>query len=1062
MKKIICCFSLCCCVLLSMCQKISINAKVVNEENESLSDATVTIKNTNRSFVTDVNGGFAIMSLQSTDTLIISAVGYLTQTVIVSQIPKSESLFKIVLKYSSKQLKEVIVNTGYQQIAKERATGSFEKIDNSLLNRSVSSDIISRLDGVTSGLFFSKLDASPSIFIRGLSTLRSGTQPLIVVDNFPYEGDISNINPNDVESITILRDAAASSIWGARSGNGVIVITTKKSRYNQPTHLSVNTNVTVKQKPPLFDDPGFMSSSSFIEVEKYLFSKGYYDNQLPYPMYYVLSPVVETLLKQRSGQLSSAEADNMITSLSQQDIRNDYLAYLYRKATLKQTSVSLSGGNATMNYILNIGYDKNMNSIIGNSDDRLTVYSLSSFKPLPALEIQASVNYAWSKSVNSGIGQIIPGGGKSAIYPYARLADENGKVLAVEKDYRLSYIDTTGGGLLLDWKYKPLDEIKLADNHTAAQDITARLSLKYKINSFLTAETQAQYERADQSAHNYFSQQTYVARTLINLYSQVTGSSIKRNIPLGGILNQTDGLLSAYSLRGQLSADKIWNKRNAINAVAGVEARQLQNEFQLAQLYGYNDDLLTFSNVDYVSSFPLYGNRGSASIPNQTALSQSLNRYVSAYINAAYSYKETYTLSASARKDASNIFGVNTNQKWVPLWSSGAAWKISNESFYHVSWLPYLKLRFSYGFNGNINSSLSAFSTIQYYPAGNPANLPYAALRNAPNPELRWEKIAMKNIGLDFATANNRISGSIEFYWKKSTDLLSPAPLDPTTGVTQLVMNAANLKGKGADVRLNAQLLDKTIKWNTTLLFSYVTSKVTRYLLQTGNKGNYPGTGYSISPIEGKDPYALISYKWGGLDAQTGDPIGFVSGVQSKNYSSIISTDSWNDLVIKGTTRPPFFGNLLNTFSWKAFSLSANISYRFHYYFRRNTIMYSSLFSFWIGNSDYDKRWRSPGDEKITSVPSMVYPANTNRDRFYAFSEATVEKGDLIRLQDVNISWNIEKLKVKKLPVQNLQLFSYINNIGVIWKANKAGIDPDYGGSIPPPKSFSFGVRIGL
>ncbi|HVT83991.1 MAG TPA: SusC/RagA family TonB-linked outer membrane protein [Chitinophagaceae bacterium] len=1045
-----------------MCQKISVNARVINEENEPLAAATVIIKNTGRSFATDANGNFTIKEIKFTDTLIVSAVGYLPETVIVSRIPRPESVFNIILKHASKLLNEVIVNTGYQQMAKERATGSFEKIDNGLLNRSVSTDIISRLDGVTNGLFFSKVDAAPSLFLRGLSTLRSGTQPLIVVDNFPYEGDISNINPNDVESITVLRDAAASSIWGARSGNGVIVITTKKSRYNQPARLSVNDNITVSQKPPLFHDPGFMSAASFIEVEKYLFDKGYYDNQLPYPMYYVLSPVVEILLKQRSGQLSPAQADDMITSLSKHDVRNDYLEYLYRSAALKQTSLSLSGGNATINYILNIGYDKNLNSIIGNAGDRFTVYSLSSFKPLPGLEVQAAVNYAWSKSVNDGIGSIIPGGGKSAIYPYARLADDNGNALAVEKDYRLSYIDTTGGSLLLDWKYKPLDEINLADNHTVGQDITARLSLKYRINDFLTAEAQAQYERADQSAHNYFSQQTYAARSLINLYSQVTGNTITRNIPLGGILDQTNGLLSAYSLRAQVSADKKWNNKNAINAVAGFETRQLQNNFQLIQLYGYDDNLLTFANVDYISSFPLYGNRGSASVPDQTDLSQSLDRYVSAYVNAAYSYKETYTISASARKDASNIFGVNTNQKWVPLWSAGAAWKLSNESFYHISWLPFLKLRLSYGYNGNINSSLSALSTIQYYPAGSPTNLPYAALRNAPNPDLRWEKIAMKNIGIDFATANNRINGSLEFYFKKATDLLSPAPLDPTTGVTQLVMNAANLAGRGADIKLNALVIDNTIKWNATLLFSYVTNKVTRYLLQTGNKGNYPGTGYSISPIEGKDPYALISYKWAGLDPQTGDPIGFVSGVQSKNYSGIVATDSWDDLVVKGTTRPPLFGNLLNTFSWKRFSISANISYRFHYYFRRNTIMYSSLFSSWIGNSDYDKRWQAPGDEKNTSVPSMVYPANSNRDRFYAFSEATVEKGDLVRLQDINISWTIEKLKIKNVTVKNLQLYSYISNLGIIWKANKAGIDPDYGGSIPPPKSFSFGIKAEL
>ncbi|HEX7844214.1 MAG TPA: SusC/RagA family TonB-linked outer membrane protein [Chitinophagaceae bacterium] len=1047
----------------SMCQPPTIKGKVINEHGDPIPAATITINRTRQSAVTDNNGKFAIHYSQITihdsrssqlDSLIISAIGY--ESVTMSLAKEAFTPLTITLFHKSTALSEVILSTGYQELNKERATGSFEKIDSALFNRRISADIINRLDGAVSNLFFSRTSRDASLHMRGISSFQAGP-PLIVVDNFPYEGDLNNINPNDVESITVLKDAAASSVWGAKAGNGVIVITTKQGQYNQPLRFSFNNNITVQNKPRLFDDPSFLTAPGFIEAERFLFEKNYYNNQLSNPALYVLSPVVEILYRRNSGQLTAQQADEQIAALSGFDIRNDQLKYLLRQRVSQQSFLSLTVGSKQLAWSLTIGHDHTRSSQVGSNDRRITINSVTNFKPVSRLELQLGINTTIGMSANNIIGTLSPAGGKNAIYPYARLADENGNPLPLEKNYRNNFTDTAGNGFFLDWKYLPLEDRSLLDYSSSTISTLARFNVRYKLTRDISADIKSQLEYSNSSSNNYNALSTYNTRNMINLYSQRSGNTIKRNIPLGGILDQYKSRLISWGTRLQLNYNRTWSGMHEITAMAGAEARNVSNTGQQIRTYGYDDDKLTFGNVDYVSLFPLYGNRGNAAILNNNSFSETSNRFVSLFANAAYSYKKRYTISASGRKDASNIFGVNTNQQWEPLWSAGVSWKVSDEVFYKWKPLPLLKLRLTWGYNGNVNKNNSALSIIEYRPGLPPTNYPWATLISAPNPSLRWERVHMKNLGIDFSFHNQRVSGSIDLYAKKSIDLISSSPVDPTTGINNISKNVGALSGKGIDVRINTKILDRQLKWNSLLFFSYVTNKIDRYLNESANKASYVGNGYSLTPLVGKNPYSLISYRWGGLDPQTGDPIGYVNGVASKAYNSIVSNNTWDDIIFTGTARPPFFGNLIQSFSWKGLSLSASFSYRFKYHFRRNTISYNSFFTGWTGHSDLDKRWRQPGDEQFTTVPSMVYPANSNRDRFYSFSEATVEKADHIRLQDLNIAWELP-LKNKKL-FQKIQVYAYCTNIGILWRANKAGLDPDYGTALPPTRSFSFGIK---
>ena len=461
-----------------------------------------------------------------------------------------------------------------------------------------------------------------------------------------------------------------------------------------------------------------------------------------------------------------------------------------------------------------------------------------------------------------------------------------------------------------------------------------------------------------------------------------------------------------------------------------------------------------------MTSFPrYYYPLLSLKIPSLNFSKGTKDRYISYYINSSYTYKKRYILSLSARKDESNLFGVKANQKGVPLWSAGAGWIISNEKFYHETWLPYLKIRVTNGYNGNVDKSVSAFTTAMVDQANIYNNI-YSTIINPPNPSLRWEKVNILNAGIDFASNNSRIEGSIEYYTRKGKDLIGNSVLDPTTGNTQFRGNNSNMKGHGVDIILNTKNVKRSISWSSTILFSQSIDKVTNYRVKQTTITDYLKQEI-LSPLQGKPLYSIYGLKWMGLDPNNGDPRGLFENKISTDYSSLINSSNFNDLIYRGPANPTFFGSMRNTLTWKQLELSFNITWKAGYYFRRRSIEYYSLYYGNPGHSDFADRWQDMGDEKITNVPSMPYPLNfAVRDEFYRYSEILVEKGDHIRLQDLRASYTINKQEINWLSVRRIQFYIYASNLGILWRANNKNIDPDYVTGIPNPRSYSVGIRV--
>ncbi|TYR37441.1 SusC/RagA family TonB-linked outer membrane protein [Sphingobacterium phlebotomi] len=1027
---------------------------------------------------TDRDGNFELFITQPTDiiNLGISLIGFTPlDTVINIQELSTNKRLILKLKEESTTIEniDVLVSTGYQALSKERSTGSYTYIDNNKFNQQISTDVLSRLEATANGLMFDRgTSSSPRISIRGLSTLQSNmTEPLIVLDNFPYDGDLDNINPNDVESITILKDAAAASIWGAKAANGVIVITTKKGKQNQPLQVDFSANSSIVNKPNLFYTRA-ISSSDFIDVEHMLYTNGFYNNDINSNSRPALSPVVELLIKRETASAAEiAQIDSEINALRNHDVRNDFDKYIYQRGIKQQYNLNLRGGSQIMGWSLAAGYDNNTDNLDAGYK-RVNLRFQNQISPIKNLNITSGLTFTQSKSASGrqGIGEVTARSG--GLYPYARFANEDGKPLAIVKDWRYPYIETFGDGRLLDWRYYPLEDYKSIEGTNDLADLLANIGVNYRLPNGFNIDLKYQYERQNTENRNNQGVDSYFARNYINGRAEIDGTgNIIFRVPPGGIVDYTDTKLSAHNLRGQLNYDKIFGK-HSITAILGGEIRETMPISHSSRTYGFDENTYTSGRVDYTVQYPHSITGARTFIEDRTFASHKNIRFASFYANAAYTYNKRYTVSASARRDASNLFGFKTNDRWNPLWSAGFSWSVSEEGFYGQTlmkdYLPYLKFRLSYGYSGNIHPSLASATTIQYYGNSPYTMLPYARFDNYANPKLKWETTGMFNAGLDFRSKNNRIQGSIEYYRKRSTDLFSAVPIDYTSGIgTMAVKNVASMKGYGWDISLNSININKGFKWETEVNFSTNKDEVIDYYRYSERASTvFTSVTPSISGIKGKPVYPMLSYKWAGLDPTNGMARGYLDGEISSDYRNLTGENTTvDDLVYHGSAIPTMFGSIGNTFTWKGFSASVRIMYKFDYYFRKATISYNSLYRNWQGHSDYSSRWQSPGDELITDIPAVIYPASTQAENFYRYTEPFVLKGDHIRLQYINFSYRLDQASWKQLPFSSLQLFVNASNLGILWKANKEGLDPDYGYStnmLIPPNTYSLGIRINM
>lgn len=1049
--------------------KQAILGKVISSTtSEALSGAVIKVTAPNHTTVSNDKGEFILALSNGTYSLSISHINYKTKNISI-QIPLKETLI-ITLDTDDKELQEVeIVSTGYQNIPKERATGSFTHIDNTLLNRSVGINILDRMEGVTNGLLLNRGLSStfptannPNVSVHGRSTLFANAEPLVVLDGFIYNGTIDQINPADIENINVLKDAAASSIWGSRSGNGVIIITTKTGKRNQKLTLELSSTLTLAGKPNLFYTPQ-LSSSDFIELEQYLFNKGFFTSRFS-NAYNPVSEAIEIFNQSRLKLITPQDSAKAIDALKANDVRSDLKELMYRTKIHQQYQFNIKGGTEVHRYYMSAGYDKNLENSFADYSARITLNSNNTFSLLKQkLEITGDINISSGNSYRNA-NQYTP------YTPYEQMIDKNGNPNAVvhrSSGLRMSYVDTVANGKLLDWHYRPKDELD-PNMENQINQYRIRFGLNYKLSHEINLSTNYQYLNEKSSRIVLNSVNSFYTRNLFNQYSSINNDIVKSAIPFGDIFNKGDNESISKTFRAQVNFSKHFLKHHEVNAIAGYEGSDGRNNSDSQIYYGYDPETLTNANnaINPSSNYKFYYSSATGTISTTPNLSRKIDINQSLYTNITYSYKRRYIFSGSARRDESNIFGVKTNQKGVPLWSAGLAWKITDEPFIDPNIVESLKLRVTYGSNGNVDKSVSAYLTASA-SASNASNLmgsPYATIVNPPNLSLRWEKVKTWNIGLDFLLKNDKVSGSIDVYKKKSIDLIGNNPIAQQTGILQFKGNGANLLSKGFDLLINTKNLTFPFKCSSTFLLNYNIDEVTSYKIKQSSNASIISNN-NQNPLEGFPYLAVFSFPSAGLDG-TGTAQGYLNGVISKDYAKITSTLDPTQIKYHGSALPNYFGSFINTFSYKSLDLSMNIMYKMNYFIRRTNVFngsnYGSATNRVYKLANYENRWKKPGDEITTRIPALAYQA-TQMGTFFQNSEDVVERGDHVRLNDIRVTYNVSVKSFLSSGFKKINFFCYVRNLGILWRKNEVSIDPDYGTTaIPQSLSFSAGINLTL
>ena len=1090
---------------------ITISGHVYNQDGAALPGASVRIDGTKLRTTTDASGRFSIANAPNKGRLIITYVGYKADTIAIND----QQDFDIRLTLQANTINEVnIVSTGYQDLPKERATGSFEVITKEQLQHSTDPNLLRRLEGITTSMDFrndlrvrnsslpnAKESPLTNLTIRGKNTLNYNTQNtsgqvLVVIDGIASPYSIDKVNPNDVESITILKDAAAASIWGSRAANGVIVVKTKKGRYNKPTQVSFNSNVSVTEKVDLFYNKT-MSISDFVDAQVLQFNTA----NMPLPAHSIsalygqepVSPVAEIMNSWKfENTLTEAQAMAQLDALRGNDIRNDYDKYFLRNSVNQSYSLAVDGGSELVNYRLSGGYDHTINNTKQSGADRLALsYNLSA-RPVKNLELQGNITFNIQKTNDQAAENAITGVTNNTFYPYTMLADGTGNPLELTKIYRpglLNLLESEYGSRLLSFRYRPLEDIKEGYNKIKSQNVNINFGATYSIIPGVSAQLSYNYNSGRNDDNTLYRKNSFYMRNLVNYFTTSPYSSdpmtyedvpdFVRGIPLGGQYQTNLSKSTNQTLRGQLNFDKTIADKHQISAIAGADIAENKSITNANIYYGYDEHTLKSDNdINFSGLIPIlfaedFNGYNGELVPrvNNPFLDNRIRTF-SWFSNAAYTYDGRYTLSASIRKDISSEFGQGTNQKGTPYFSFGGSWNINNESFYHFDLVPMLKFRATFGYNGNVNPLVVSRPLITYIDYGN-YEVPYAATQpsgSVSNSLLRPEKTGIWNLGIDFGFKGNRLSGSIEYYNKKTSDLLAGGALDPSTGFTNATYNTGDLTGYGMDITLNSVNIEaEKFRWTSNFLFSYNRVKVTKLYAANTNTAGGVVSNSTGSYNEGFDLSRLFGYKWAGLDPLTGDPRGYVDGTivsisndgtGNTNYRNIQNA-AVSEAHYFGSAVPVFFGSLRNTFSYKSFSVSANLQYKLGYFTRRplsQVVNYSSLYTSRgaLQGVEFSNRWQQPGDELKTNVPSAVVSSGSqNRDNFYYYSDINVIKGDHIRLQEINLSYGFESKK--NWFIKNPRIYANMNNLGILWRANKLGIDPevfDY----PTPRSYSFGL----
>ncbi|ATL48875.1 SusC/RagA family TonB-linked outer membrane protein [Chitinophaga caeni] len=1043
---------------------IKVQGFIVDESGSPIVAATVRQKGTKIATLSDDQGRFIIETKDLRATLVITSIGFMPREVKA----QGGHDMKVVMKLNVNQLGSVsVVTTGYQTIEKERAAGSFSVVTEKDMQGKLQTNILDRLEGMVAGLTSYKGDVQ----VRGVSTVNGNSSPLFVVDGIPYEGSLQAINPADIVSVNVLKDASAASIYGARAANGVIVISTRNGVAG-PARL--NYTGTMKLTPlPDRDYMNLMSSAELVDFQQEMFGYASGDPNGLDPRR-AMNDVFALLYKNKEGSLSDAELQVALEKFKSQDRYTQVLDELVRRTELlQQHNLSISGGsdfykyNLSANYMGNRPFEKAQGTSHRYGYNLKNTFNITKWFRLDVGLLGSNTKDDYDNGFN-GFNNL--NGGKASYY---MLRDEDGNPAQwwnAKSQYEIDRLNSLG---LLDETYRPLDEMSRAHRAATSKYTNLNIGMNFKLYKGLSMDLKYQSERTEGYAKQFYDKNSYTVKTMVNDATVIDPATdlVTNYIPTGGQINETRNDQNSYTLRAQLNYQGKFNRKHEVNVIAGAEQRKILRSGTNVYKYGYDDYNLNYKPVDelllskYIYNTEALFNQFMLS-RKETGFSYFDDRFVSFYGNASYTFNHRLTGTASIRMDQSNLFGTDPKYQYKPLWSAGLLYVVTQDQ---LDWLDRLAVRTTYGINGNI-----AKQGGPYLIARDEQNTNYwtnefqSSVVSPPNSGLRWEKTKVTNLGIDFSLFNRRLTGSLEYYNKNTNDLLGNLNSDPTIGWNSITLNYGSMFNRGVDLTLTSRNLEiNDFSWQSTLNFNYNKNELTR--LENSSNELY---SYIYRPQNrvGKPMGALYSIRYAGLDEE-GKPMAY-----TKDGKTVYSTQDLTieDLVYNGTSVPPYSASLLNTLRYKGLELFFMFTYYGGSVMRDVHSPFLSLYP--ELNYTYNrersalKHWQKPGDENIPGMaPAYAQGVSSIISSIWEAADTHIQKADYIKLRDVTVSYQLPASLIRKASLKNFRLSLQMQNVWR-WSSNKQNLDPEvWSGTtlsstrgLLPPTTFTFGISANL
>ncbi|MDO5970773.1 SusC/RagA family TonB-linked outer membrane protein [Flavivirga aquimarina] len=1029
-----------------------ITGQVTDEAGIPLPGVTIAVKGTNTGVITDFDGSYSITVPNTKAILVFTSLGYQTQEIMV----ENKTVINVLMKESLNELDEIIV-TGYQTISRERSTGSYSTVNSKKIESKVQTNILARLEGAIAG--FSLYKGTP--VIRGRSTLVADEAPLVVVDDVVYEGDLESINPSEIENVTVLKDATAASIYGARSANGVIVITTKGGVIGKP-EFSYSSTLQITPLPNR-SYANLMSSSEFIDYQMYIFDNT--NNSPGQNSRLALNEVNRLLYDREDGNITEDFFNSEISRLRGLDGYEQVEDELLNSKITQQHNLSLKGGSEKHQYALSLNFLSTGSYEKDRSVERVGINMKNNFKLANWFDLDLGIIGSYNSYDNNiGISGITLLG--SSRLPYQVLRDENGNPAQWEYIKSLTEVDRLNSLGLIDESYYPLNELDTRTQTYTNPYVNINIGAKFDLTESLNLQLRGQTEIGSSSLKDYSSIENYLVRKMINDASQIENNVISYNVPYGGQVTEQYSNQKSYTLRAQLNYTKLFGQKHDVNVLVGAEKRKATNTSGGYKRYGYDDTNLSFSPIDEatLSSSLIYGtnayNGRYRFTGTQPVYVATDDRYVSFYANGAYTFDNKLGFNASIRMDQSNLFGTDPKYQYRPIWSVGANYNVNTEA---ISWLDRLKVRATYGINGNVYKRSGPYIISEVSPFGNTyTGEKQAFITSPPNKSLRWEKTNTTNFGLDYNLFSNRISGSIDIYNKNTTDLIGSIAADPTLGWDEVVRNYASMNNKGIEFQVYSKNIDnKDFKWRTSFLFSYNKSEITKLNTSDTSVSSY----FGLQAREGKPFNSIYSIRYAGLD-DTGSPTAYkADGSIVTSLGELVS----EDLVHKGTYNPPYHMSFSNEIQYKQFELS----FLFIYYgghVQRDVAagFYPTYSRPYTLNNNLDRihlnYWKELGDEADIYTSPAYKATNDNTTDLWTYADIHVQKADYIKLRNIALAYSLPKSVLNQINISSLKLSFDVQN-PLSWTANRNNLDPEVwddqngrGTAIMP--TYTFGINL--